>query len=172
MTESNIDNATAGQPGDDAPITEASAPADVPSEEPKRHRGAQPGNTNTVKHGLRSQRFGIAYSKSSKKMRGAWFDGTRLRKELESEVRKRNGGRLSVLNAAKIQSILRLELACRSLEVELRDNPDMQPEAVRIARESICRWSCQRDNALAALLTDRPAGGGLDWSTPLPGQES
>jgi len=131
------------------------------------------GNTNAVKHGLRSKRYGLVHAKQGKRFASAYGHCNQLRREVESLVRQGHGG-LSLLQLAKIQSLLRLEEGIRACEKVIAETPKMAPNEVRQTRWSISQWTMQRDSLLAELLGD--CGGKadpwalLDQKSPTPSQ--
>ncbi len=80
-------------------------------------------------------------------------DVLRLRRGVESLLRAKGDG-LTLLQACATQSLCRLEFNCRIAELTIQDRPDMPTEELRSHRESIGRWTRERDNALEALLGD------------------
>jgi hypothetical protein len=58
------------------------------------------------------------------------------------------------MQAARLQTICRLELNCRLAELAIRNKQDMPVEELRAERSLVAQWSQQRDNALADLLGD------------------
>ncbi len=122
--------------------------------------GAQPGNTNALRTGRRSSRPGTVLARLGPKYSQPYQDVCRLRRGVESLLRGKHGA-LSLLQAARLQSLCRLELNCRIAELTIRDRPDMPTESLRSFRESIGRWTRERDNALEALV-----GGVLASSVP------
>lgn len=144
-------------------------PATVPdrtdtSDTPKRKRGAQPGNVNAVRHGMRSERHGLALGVLGKKHRGIYQSAVRFRRAIETAL-VRAGRQLSLIDHARIQSIVRLEIGARLMEHATRDG-DVPPAEVRSHRAMILQNTLQRDRLLADLLgQSSPASGGgsLDW---------
>jgi len=110
-----------------------------------------PGNTNSVKHGLRSKRYGLVHAKLGKRFAAAYGHVNQLRRAVESHVVERHGG-LSLLQQAKIQSLLRLEEGIRACEKLMAESPKMDAAEVRQQRYAIAQWTCQRDSLLAELL--------------------
>jgi hypothetical protein len=92
-------------------------------------------------------------AKPGKRFKSAYADVLRLRREIESMLASRNGGP-TLLERARVQSILRIELNSRIEEILIRDNPALTPEEVRAGRESIGRWTRERDNLIFKLLGD------------------
>ncbi len=120
------------------------------------------GNINGATHGRRSSRPGVVLSRLGKRYAQCYQDVLRLRRGVES-ILKQSHGRVSLLQAARVQSLCRLELSCRIAEQTLRDTPTLPPEQIQQTRHSIGQWTCQRDNLLAALLGD--SGGAVDpWA--------
>jgi hypothetical protein len=102
-------------------------------------------------------------AKPGRKFGSAYADVCRLRREIEFLMGSRNGGP-TLSERAKAQTILRLELNCRICETLIRNTPDMPAEEIRANRESIGRWSRERDNLILKLLGD--ASGQPDpWAT-------
>lgn len=130
-----------------------------------RREGAQPGNTNRVTHGGRSQRFGIVLARLGRKFRTSYVDVLRLRRELETILRQQHG-ELTLLQIARIQTVARLEQSSRALELSIREDQNMAPDALRLARHQIVQWSCQRDRILSELLGGNVGADGTDpWAT-------
>lgn len=125
--------------------------------QPKPSRGGAPrNNTNSVKHGARSQRWGVTLAKLGDRFAPAYFDVCRLRKALERLVAERLG-RVTLRERCRIQTLCRLEMSARASEMAIRDNPKMTAEELRTHRTMINQWSLQRDNILAELLGDAPS---------------
>jgi hypothetical protein len=120
------------------------------------------GNINGATHGRRSSRPGVVLARLGKRYSQIYQDVLRLRRGVESILKQNHGG-VTLLQAAKVQSLCRLELSCRIAEQTLRDTPTLPSEQIQQTRHSIGQWSCQRDNLLAALLGD--SGGAIDpWA--------
>ena len=115
--------------------------------------GAPAGNVNSVRHGQRSKRDGVVLAKLGRRFNGAYHDAARLRRAVERLVSERCGG-LTLRQRMRIQSACRLELSIRALEMGIRDEPKMGISEMRACRESIARWTVQRDNVLVSLLGD------------------
>ena len=123
-----------------------------PPPDGKSPRGGAPrNNVNRVTHGLRSKRDGIVLAKLGRKAAGLYHDAMRLRKAIERLVGERCGG-VTLRQRMRIQTACRLEMGIRSLELGLRDERQVSLSELRSTRESIARWTVQRDNVLAALL--------------------
>lgn len=114
---------------------------------------AQLGNVNAMKNGHRSKRPGTVLAHLGRRYNQAYRDVLRLRKGVERTLR-RSHSELTLLQGAKIQSICRLELNCRIAELTIRDRADITVEELRSHRESIGRWTRERDGLLAKLLGD------------------
>ncbi len=99
----------------------------------------------------------------------AYKDVCRLRRAVEGLLRAKHG-KVDLLLGAKAQTICRLELNCRIAEQGIRDTPTMLPAELRATRALIAQWTCQRDNALSALLGN--ADNGPDPWTLLDGNPS
>ena len=114
--------------------------------------GAPISNTNAVRHGQRSNRHGLVHAKLGRRFASAYGHANSLRKAVEAQVKERHGG-ISLVQQAKIQSLLRLERALRALERAIATTPDMAPDGLRpTARIAIQQWTLQRDRLLAELL--------------------
>lgn len=114
---------------------------------------AMKGNTNAVKHGLRSKRHGLVHAKLGRRFASAYGHANTLRKAIESLLIERHGG-LSLLQQAKVQSLIRLEEGIRACEKVISETPNMAPDEVRQQRYAIAHWTAQRDSMLAELLGD------------------
>ena len=121
--------------------------------EPNRG-GAPAGNLNNVRHGHRSNRDGVVLAKLGRRFNGAYHDVCRLRVGIERLVSNGHES-IPLRQRMKIQSICRLETSIRALEMAIRDDGKMGTAEMRSCRESISRWTVQRDNALNALLGTR-----------------
>lgn len=120
------------------------------------------GNMNALKTGCRTARYGFVLPRLGMKCPQAYADVLRMRRGVETLVRRQYGG-VTLTQAARIQSLCRLEMSCRIAEQSIKENPSMTPEELRAQRACITQWSAQRDNALVALLGD--AAGKVDpWS--------
>jgi len=113
--------------------------------------GAPDGNVNALKNGMRSNRHGLVHAKLSRKFGNAYGQINQLRKAIESLLIEKHGG-VSLIQQAKIQSIVRLETGCRAVELTERENDSMDPEQLRAQRHSIAQWTRERDNLLSELL--------------------
>lgn len=120
--------------------------------------GPPQGNVNGVKHGLRSKRHGLVHAKLGKRFANAYGHSNSLRKAVEALLRERHGC-LSLLQQAKVQSLLRLEEGVRALEKTMVETPDMDADGVLKARYAIAQWTVQRDTLLAELVGDGDVGG-------------
>ncbi len=74
-----------------------------------------------------------------------------MRAAVEALVRGAHG-ELTLRQVTRIQTLCRIEMSARVLEQSIRQNPEMSATELRSSRESICRWSAQRDGILAELL--------------------
>lgn len=119
--------------------------------------GAPIGNVNNLKTGRRSSRPGTVLARLGPRYSQPYQDVCRLRRGVESLLKQRHG-RVSLLQAARIQTLCRLELNCRLAELSVRDHRDMSVESLRAERSVIAQWSQQRDNVLMELVGD--CGGG------------
>ncbi len=145
--------------------------AETPTE--PRKPGGQPGNLNQFKHGMRARRAGLVLAGLGKRFAAVYHSVCDLRKAIEAHLRQRHG-EPSLWQQARVQTILRLEAGARSLELEIRTKgKDMSTSEVRSNRESIARWSAQRDNLLADLLGEAPSSpfgaidaAGDEWLEP------
>lgn len=118
-----------------------------------RRVGAPPGNVNAVKHGQRSKRHGLVHAKLGRRFANAYGHANQLRKAVEALVTERHGS-LSLLQQAKVQSLLRLEEGIRACEKLIAETPGMDAAEVRQQRYAIAQWTIQRDSLLAALMGD------------------
>ncbi len=92
----------------------------------------------------------------------AYRDGCTLRHTVEVRIKQRTG-RLTPWQAGRVQTLLRLEESSRALELEIRlKGADMSTSDIRANRESVVRWSLQRDNILAELLGSDATSGSDD----------
>ena len=112
---------------------------------------APDGNANAYRHGGRTERFGLAHARLGRKFATAYHDLNRLRAAVEGLLRQAHG-ELTVCQVGRIQTLIRLEESCRACELLIRQNPDMPANELRQHRESIVRWSLQRDKLLGELL--------------------
>jgi hypothetical protein len=117
-----------------------------------RVRGAQPGNRNSVRHGLRMT--------SGRMPDGCKYiaeDTAGLRRLLEQgvmDLRKR----ITTWDALMIQNVVRLERHARLCERLLRLKADeMAPDAIARLSEAITKASCERDKYILALGLDATA---------------
>ena len=113
--------------------------------------GAPRNNCNAMRHGARSKRRELPVAYLGRRHASAGHDVSRLRTRLERLVRDRLGD-VPLVTQATIQTITRLEASCRLAEQSIREHPDMGPADLRSLRESIVRWSLQRDRLLRELL--------------------
>ena len=67
---------------------------------------------------------------------------------------RRQYEKVGLLQAAKIQTLCRLELSTRIVEQSIREKSDMTAEELRSQRACVVQWSAQRDNVLTELLGD------------------
>lgn len=148
-----------GNPADITPDTLVGKPDDVAgnaAEEPARKkRGAPFGNSNRLRHGMRSQRHGLIHPKLGPKFGPSYGQINKLRKAIEQLIIKRHGS-VSLVQQAKIQSILRLETGCRCMELLERKDECPTAEELRTQRHSIAQWTRERDNLLAEVLGMKP----------------
>ncbi len=114
------------------------------------------GNTNALKSGRRSARPGTVLAVLGRRYSQAYRDVCRLRREVESKLGGRDG--LSLFQAARLQSLCRIELGCRVSELTIRDGK-LPPEQLRAERSLIAQWTCQRDRLLGELLGSGKAAG-------------
>ena len=121
-----------------------------------------PGNVNAVRHGQRSKRHGLVHAKLGRRFANAYGHANQLRKAVETLVAERHGS-LSLLQQAKVQSLLRLEEGIRACEKLIAETPSMDAAEVRQQRYAIAQWTIQRDSLLAALLGDA-AGPADPWA--------
>jgi hypothetical protein len=102
----------------------------------------------------------------------------RLRKGVESILRAKHG-QIGIIQAARVQSLCRIELSARIAEQSIRDDPKLTADELRVQRLAIGQWTRERDGLLAKLVGEdvgtaaadpaslyaMPAGvGGLDES--------
>ncbi len=125
---------------------------------------APEGNINAVRHGLRSKRHGLVHAKLGRRFANAYGHANQLRKAVETLLVEKHGS-LTLLQRAKVQSLLRLEEGIRACEKSMAETPGMPPDEVRQQRWAIAQWTMQRDSLLAALLGDSNLSGKL--SDPL-----
>ncbi len=86
----------------------------------------------------------------------AYRDVCRLRREVEAKLGGRDG--LTLYQAARLQSLCRLELNCRTAELSIRDGKPAAAD-LRAERSLIAQWTCQRDRLLGELLGNGKAAG-------------
>lgn len=115
--------------------------------------GAPLDNTNSLRHGTRSRRMGMALATMNRKYRSGYVRAVTLRKEIEAALAER-GVPQTVLVIAKVQTALRLHIGCEMLEAELRRQEGLTIGEVQSARTMISQWSIMRDKAIAELLGD------------------
>uniref|UniRef100_A0A6M3L5Z8 Uncharacterized protein n=1 Tax=viral metagenome TaxID=1070528 RepID=A0A6M3L5Z8_9ZZZZ len=113
--------------------------------------GGQTGNVNGVRHGNRSKRYGCVLPALGRRFRQPYQDVCRLRRMVEAHLAG-PGGRPTLLQTARIQTLCRIEQSIRALEYTIRIDPEIGPDAIRRARADICTWSAQRDAILQELL--------------------
>ena len=109
------------------------------------------GNTNAVRHGQRSKRHGLVHAKLGRRFASAYGHCNSLRKAVEGLIRQQHGS-ITLVEQARVQSLLRLEEGIRAVEKMMADNPSMGPEEVRSNRAAIAQWTLTRDNILAELV--------------------
>lgn len=125
---------------------------------------AAPGNTNAVKHGGRSARPGVVLARLGKQYSQPYRDALRLRLQAETQLRG-TYGKVSILQASRLQTVCRLELSCRIAERTIQNHPELTPEELRAQRSMVTQWSMQRDNLLAKLLDGAgDVDGGDAWA--------
>lgn len=157
----------------DAPAVEGNA--DFPAPEPaataeRRKRGAPYGNVNAVQHGQRTSRNVFVLGKLGRRYRAIWHEARMLRRAIEAELTA--GGRtLTLQQRARVQTLCRLELSIRSLELNIRDDPDIEPEAIQRNRAAITQYSLARDRVLVELLGGDAAGDRWPTATDVWNQE-
>jgi hypothetical protein len=122
------------------------------------------GNTNAVRHGQRSARHGLVHAKLGRRFAAAYGHAGKLRREIERLLVERHGS-LSLVEQARIQSVLRLEEGARALERAIAENPKMEAAELRQQRFAIQQFSLQRDRLLSVLLDGD--GKAADPSDPL-----
>ena len=110
------------------------------------------GNTNALKSGRRSTRPGTVLAVLGRRYSQAYRDVCRLRREVEAKLGGRDG--LTLYQAARLQSLCRLELNCRTAELSIRDGKPAAAD-LRAERSLIAQWTCQRDRLLGELLGQR-----------------
>jgi hypothetical protein len=127
---------------------------------PRKKRGAQPGNTSGVRHGLTTS----ALPPGCKHIQ---ISANRLRRQLEGAVLAARG-RVSLTDAAIIATALRWErhasLAGRWLRLRAKD---MSPgELLQFSRD-VARASAERDRAILLLkLDDAPDAPWVEQALP------
>lgn len=143
-------------------------PPDVAS---PRSRGAQPGNLNALRHGgrARQERVGFVLAALSERDRSAYVHSRTIRKALELLLLARQDGVITRYQDARIQSLLRLELSCRTVERAMRDDPEMGPADRARYRKLVCDWTLQRDAILFELIGDAPTSPGKPGARPASG---
>jgi len=114
------------------------------------------GNVNNVRHGMRSKRHGLVHAKLGRRFANAYGHVNQLRKAVETLLVERHGS-LSLLQQAKVQSLLRLEEGIRACEKAIAESPNMKPDEVRQQRYAIAQWTMQRDSLLGELLGNAKA---------------
>lgn len=133
------------------------------SETPKndsRKRGAQPGNRNNLRHGLK----GGQLPKEARYIEHRMND---FRRQLEGAVIA-SKGEISLPDAAYVQTAMRWErhaaLAQRWLT---KQHDEMKPEQRLHFSREVARASAERDKAIAALGLDSKAKS-MPWLLPTP----
>ena len=122
------------------------------SENTEKNRvGAPAGNLNAMKFGNRTKRRTMVVALLGRKHASAAHDVGRLRSRLEAVVKARFG-EVPLAMEARIQTVARIEASCRLAEQSIRETPDMAPTELRSHRESIVRWSMQRDRLLFEVV--------------------
>ena len=109
------------------------------------------GNVSSVKHGMYSKRYGLVHAKLGQRFASAYGHCNQLRRRVEFLLRQRHGS-VSLMQQAKVQSLLRLEEGVRACEKMMAEAPGMTAEEVRTQRYAIGQWTLQRDSLLAELL--------------------
>lgn len=145
----------------------------TPSEvTPPRSRGAQPGNLNAMRHGGRARqaRVGFVLASLGRRERVAYLHSRTIRKAVEALLIDRQGGNITRMQDARIQTLLRLEMSCRVAEKDMKENQDMEPKERARMRGLICDWSLKRDAILLELIGDGADPGGKNaaadvWAT-------
>lgn len=138
---------------------------------PPRSRGAQPGNLNAMRHGgrARQERVGFVLAALGAKDRTAYVHARTIRKALDKLILAKQG-EITKYQDARIQTLLRLELSCRTTERAMREDSDMGPADRAKLRKLICDWSIERDKILLELIGDGADSGGKNaaadvWAT-------
>ena len=121
-----------------------------------------PGNVNAVRHGQRSKRHGLVHAKLGRRFANAYGHANQLRKAVRTLVAERHGS-LSLLQQAKVQSLLRLEEGIRACEKLIAETPSIGRRGGSPATLCDREWTIQRDSLLAALLGDA-AGPADPWA--------
>jgi len=117
----------------------------------KGKAGGAIGNSNSIRHGNYSRRYGVVLARIGRKYAGVYHDLCRFRRSLENLVMEIRG-KVTLSDTAKIQSACRHEASCRLVEKMLYENPDLKPAEIIKHRESLGRWTAQRDKAIFDIL--------------------
>ena len=136
-----------------------------PKNKDLRRYGRTTWKPNSVRHGQRSQRAnrnGLVHAKLGRRFGNQYGACNSLRKAIEAKLKEWHGS-VGLAERGKVQTIVRLEESCRALEKAMCDTPGMSAEEIRLNRESVTRWSQQRDNLLGSLLDN---GNGTAHGSP------
>ena len=120
----------------------------------KADASVSPNPASRAKYVHRAKRNGVVLARLGRRFNGVYHDVSRLRSAIEKLIS--NGSEILPLRQRmKIQSICRMETSIRAMEMAIRDDGEMGTAEMRSCRESISRWTVQRDNMLAKLIGDR-----------------
>lgn len=126
--------------------------------------GAAEGNANALRHGIRSQRYGLVLSRLGKRSQSAMHDVQRFRRALEKKLSDDGKIPLGIRQLCRIQTACRFEAAIRSMELAIREQDQDLPIMDRLKlHEAIIRWGNIRDSILTRLGCRKNANG-REWN--------